>query len=439
MNLTDPAYALFCCFGTHGESKGSHLSLFRPEVFEHRRFRLHGAVILRGAAAGWILIALLGSTVGAAAIWVSTGHYARTELVIGRLVPEGAMTRIVPTRPGVVARLAVREGDRVRVNHPLATIVVEQGSADRADPVAAGLGALDRQSGLIDRQIALSRQAQEDQSARLIATIAQARTEMASLGREIALQQRVVASARDSFEPLTEAVEKGFYSRLQYEGRRQQYLGAQSQLAQLEAQRAQVAGQLRQAEVDRAALPRQTAIRVTDLQTSQATLVQKRVELEGSRSYVITAPVAGRVSALQVMRGSTISGQTPLMSIVADGSRLVAELYAPSRAIGFARVGQDVRLMYDAFPYQRFGSFPGRIIAISHTVLAPNEVDAPIQGQLREPVYRVRVALGDQAITAFGQRVPLQPGMTLAANLVLDRRTFLDWLLEPINAVRNRS
>lgn len=415
------------------------MSLFRPEVFEQRRLRLHGAVILRGATAGRMLIGLLGSTVGAAAIWVSTGHYARTEHVIGRLVPEGAMTRIVPTRPGVVARLAVREGDWVRASQPLATIVVAQGSADRADPVAAGVGALDRQSGLIDRQIVLSRQAQNDQAARLMATNAQARTEIASLNREIALQQRIVASTKDSFEPLTEAVRQGYYSRLQYEGRRQQYLGAQSQLAQLEAQRAQVTGQLRQAEVDRAALPRQTASRVADLRTSQAALVQKRVELEGSRSYVITAPVAGRVSALQVMQGSTISGQAPLMSIVAADAQLVAELYAPSRAIGFARVGQDVRLMYDAFPYQRFGSFAGRIVAISRTVLAPNEVDAPIQGQVREPVYRVRVALAEQAITAFGQRVPLQPGMALAANLVLDRRTFLDWLLEPINAVRNRS
>lgn len=401
--------------------------------------RLHGAVILTGAAAGWLHIGLLAATVGAAGIWVATGHYARTELVIGRLVPDGAMTRIVPTRPGVVARLAVREGERVQVNQPLATIVIEQGSADRADPVAAGLGALDRQNGLIDRQIALSRQSQDDQAARLDAAIAQARLEIASLDREIALQQRIVASTRDSFEPLTEAVQQGYFSRLQYEGHRQQYLAAQSQLAQLEAQRAQVGGRLRQAEVDRAALPRQTASRVTDLLAGQATLVQKRVELEGSRSYVITAPVAGRVSALQALQGSTVTGQAPLMAVVAEDARLVAELYAPTRAIGFARVGQEVRLMYDAFPYQRFGSFSGRIIAISRTVLAPNEVDAPIQGQVREPVYRLRVALADQAVTAFGQRVPLQPGMTLAANLVLDRRTFLDWLLEPINAVRNRS
>ena len=127
------------------------------------------------------------------------------------------------------------------------------------------------------------------------------------------------------------------------------------------------------------------------------------------------------------------------MTIVNADARMVAELYAPSRAIGFTRVGQEVRLMYDAFPFQRFGSFAGRISTISRTVLAPNEVDAPIQGQMREPVYRIRVQIAAQSIQAFGEQIPLQPGMTLAANIVLDRRTFLEWLLDPINAVRNRS
>lgn len=114
-----------------------------------------------------------------------------------------------------------------------------------------------------------------------------------------------------------------------------------------------------------------------------------------------------------------------------------ATLFAPSRAIGMARPGQEVRLMYDAFPYQRFGSFSGRIVAISRAVLAPDEVDAPVK--LQEPVYEIHVALDRQHVEAFGQALALQPGMTLNADVVLDRRSFLDWLLEPIRAVRNRA
>jgi membrane fusion protein len=32
------------------------------------------------------------------------------------------------------------------------------------------------------------------------------------------------------------------------------------------------------------------------------------------------------------------------------------------------RVGQDVRLLYDAFPYQNFGTYHGRIIRLSQII-----------------------------------------------------------------------
>jgi membrane fusion protein len=230
---------------------------------------------------------------------------------------------------------------------------------------------------------------------------------------------------------------KGYVSKIQYEARRQAWLGQQEQLGQMESQRAQLVGQLAQAHIELSQLPAKAASRVNDLRTSQATLLQKRIEVENGRSYVITAPVAGRVSALQIAQGTIVSSQLPLMSIMGENATMEAELYAPSRAIGFAREGQEVRLMYDAFPYQRFGSFAGKITAISRTILAPNEIDAPIP--TKEPVYRIRVSLNDQNIKAFGSKVCLQPGMTLIANIVLDRRSFFDWLMEPINAVRNRT
>ena len=414
------------------------MSLFRSEVYEGRRFRLHGDVMLTGTASNWMLVGLLVAIVAAAGAWIATGHYARTETAIGYIVPDGAMTRIVPTRAGVVTRLAVKEGDEVKAGQPLATVMVEQSSSDRADPTGADLGTIDRQHTLIDQQIGLSRKTENDEGAKLASTVGQTHSELSALSDQIAHQTRLVQSTRDSFEPLSDAASEGYVSKIEYEARRQQFLSAQVQLAQLEAQRAQLVGQLRQAEVSLAELPVQTRTHINDLMTSQQQLVEKRIDVENARAYVITAPVAGRISALQANSGSTVTTLTPLMSIVNDGARMQAELYAPSRAIGFARTGQEVRLMYDAFPYQRFGSFAGRIISISRTVLAPNEIDAPVQAQTKEPMYRIQVAIVDQNILAFGQRIALQPGMTLQANIVLDRRSFLDWLLEPINAVRSR-
>lgn len=300
------------------------MSLLRPAVFEKNRFRLDRNVMLTRSISSWVLIALfVGGGVASAAVWAA-GRYARTEQVIGRIVPAGAMTPIVPTRPGMVTNLAVKEGDYVRLGEPLATVLVEQASADRIDPAGESLRSVERQNDLLRQQIDLLRQNREGEAVKLDAAIAQYRSQLAAVTNQITLRQGIVQSVRAGFEPLGGLVAKGYYSRLAYEEKRQQLLGVQEQLEQLRAQQAQLAGQLRGAEATLRQLPTQVASKITDLKASQAALLQKSVEVENSCSYVITAPVAGRISALQIAQGSTIADPMPVMLIVSDGAQMMA-------------------------------------------------------------------------------------------------------------------
>jgi membrane fusion protein len=184
------------------------MSLFRPEVFENQRFRLHGDVMLTQSLSVPVLTGLLLSVVGMSGLWIATGQYARTEMAAGRVVPNGSLTRIVPTRAGMVAKLKVREGDVVLAGQALATILVEQASADRADPSTEWLGAIDQQHALLNEQIGLSHQGQVGDAARVSSNISQFQSQIASISEQIALQIRLVQSARDSFDPLTSGYEQ---------------------------------------------------------------------------------------------------------------------------------------------------------------------------------------------------------------------------------------
>ena len=66
----------------------------------------------------------------------------------------------------------------------------------------------------------------------------------------------------------------------------------------------------------------------------------------------------------------------------------------------------------------------------SRTVLTPADAAAPVE--LKEPAYRVTAALDRPDVDAHGDRVPLRPDMLLRADIVLDRRTLMDWLLNPL-------
>jgi membrane fusion protein len=108
-----------------------------------------------------------------------------------------------------------------------------------------------------------------------------------------------------------------------------------------------------------------------------AGLQQRTVESEARRLQFITAPIAGRVAALPVSAGQSVAAGATIAVIIPEGGQLEAELLAPSRAIGFVKPGQEVKVSLQAFPYQRFGTVAGRIRMVSTTVIAPNEVAAP--------------------------------------------------------------
>jgi membrane fusion protein len=119
---------------------------------------------------------------------------------------------------------------------------------------------------------------------------------------------------------------------------------------------------------------------------------------------------------------------------VPDGVPLQAVLYIPTRAVGFVRVGQRVRLLYDAFPYQNFGTHRGRIVRISHTVLTRNDETGPLQ--LKEPVYEAVAALDRAQVTAYGRKMPLKPDMLLKADIILNKLSLMRWLIDPLLAKR---
>jgi membrane fusion protein len=165
-------------------------------------------------------------------------------------------------------------------------------------------------------------------------------------------------------------------------------------------------------------------------------------EVEARRSLVIPAPQAGTVTALHAHTGTAVGPAAPLLSIVPRGAVLEAHLYAPSRAVGFVHAGQPVLLRYRAYPYQKFGHARGVIASVSRTAIEPSELPAMFAGSpagsAAEALYRVTVALERQHVMAYGKPVPLQPGMQLDADMLLERRRLFEWVLDPVYTLTGR-
>lgn len=411
--------------------------LFRKEVVEERKNRLHGEVVLKQTVTTKMMVVALVAIIAIAVLWITTGQYARTERALGILVTTQPSAKVVATRAGVITDLRVSEGTRVEKGDVLAVINLDRRSDDGVAGAETVLGTLDSRKALARQQIDIMKNRASGEKRRLNGLIASTSQQLSDVDAQIEFQRGIVDSNQKLFSKIEEVVEKGFVSQVDYERRRQNLLNSQQALSRLEQQRISLEGDINRARSEIAQGALSMSQEISNMNSSIETLTQQEAQTQGEKAYIITASISGRIAALQTASGRLADPNRPLMTIVPEGSKLQAHIYAPTRAIGFVQAGQEVRLLYDAFPYQRFGSFNGEISEISRIVIDPRESDVPFQ--LEEPVYRVTATLDRQNISGYGDEVPLQPGMTLTANLILERQSFLDWILTPIRAVLNRN
>jgi hypothetical protein len=100
---------------------------------------------------------------------------------------------------------------------------------------------------------------------------------------------------------------------------------------------------------------------------------------------------------------------------------------------------EDVLLRYLAYPHQKFGSHAARVTAIARNPLAAAELGFVPPDGTREPLYRIKVELAAQSVQAYGREEPLQPGMQVEADLLLDRRSLVEWVFEPLLSLAGRT
>jgi membrane fusion protein len=300
---------------------------------------------------------------------------------------------------------------------------------------AAILDALNRQKAMLVEQIDAQEERTRADRSRLEAVLANVGSEILLLEAQAAIQRERIAVASSLLSSLRQLRDKGHAPDAEYKRRHQELLDHRRELASLEQQAISLRTQAVELRHEMDRLPASAAERLLDMRTRLADTERLVAEAEGRRAYVVRSPLSGRVSALQSVVGRAVDPAQVQMSILPDGSALQAQLFVPSRAIGFVREGQEVRLLYDAFPYQRFGAHRGRIVRVSRTALTQADTSGPIS--LAEASYRVTVALAAQEIDALGMKHPLQADMRVVADIILDRRSLIAWLLNPLLSTRN--
>jgi len=408
------------------------VNLFRREALQSQQTSWIGEIQLVRPVPLALLTGAVAVAVLAAAGFLALGEYTRKVRVSGVLVPDSGVIRLVPPQDAVVLERRVAEGARVRAGDVLFVLSLDR-AAEGGDTQAAVQRTLAEREKSLRTAKGQQQELLSNQLAALERRHADLQRERGALDAESALLAKRVALAEQAQARLESLRGDNFVSAAQVQAKAEELLGLQAQRQAHERQRSAHEREIAMVEAQRRQVPLQAGARIGELERERAELAQKSAESEAKRSLLIRAPQDGIVSAVLASPGQPVTAASALASLVPAGSTLQAHLYAPSSAVGFLRAEQPVLLRYHAFAYQKFGHQHGRIERVSLAPLQPAELAGqPWAGATREPMYRITVSLERQQMPAYGALQPLAPGMQLDADVPIDRRKLYEWLFEPV-------
>jgi membrane fusion protein len=425
-----------------GAPEESGSALFRAEAVAEQQDRWLGGVLLVPRISHTVLTGFAALILAGVLGLFAFGDYTRKVRLSGWIAPEQGLIQIVAPQAGVLTRLQAQEGLEVAAGATLAVLSADRSSealgATQAEVVRTLRERRDSLQGERERQAELSRQQAValEERARAIAAETDALDGQADLlRRRLDLAERELARQQDLRT-------RGIAVEQDLRAAERMVLDAALALQELERERRALERTLLETDMERRELPLRTAALIAETDRALAALGQELAEAEAAREIVVAAPEAGTVTALRIASGSPVGADAPLMTLVPAGSDLEARLYGPSRTIGFIRPGQRVLLRYEAYPHQKFGLYEGVVRSVSRSTVAPSEAE---DGSASfpsltpgEPLYRVTVELARQTASAYGQPMPLHPGMQLEADILIETRQLHEWVLDPLQAMTGR-
>jgi len=419
-------------------------ALFRQEVLNARQAQWLGGIRIARPLSFSLVTGAALAMAAALIAYACWGEVTRKVTVHGVLLPVGGLINITAPQSGVVAELLAHEGDEVQAGQPLVRLQSQRITA-RGDAAVLTAQALATRRASLDTERRLTEQNLRQRQDAITLRLQSLQTEERQVHADLDTHHLREQMAQKSVERQQQLAASGFVASAQVQQKQEELLDLQLRARSAERNLQALQRDLQTARADKQAIDTQAQTTLTQLQRAGATLAQEAADNDSRNGLTITAPQAGRLSAVTLSAGQSVQVGQTLLNLVPQAkpgsannpAELQAQLYAPSRTAGFVQVGQDVWLRYAAFPYQKFGMPKGHVTAVSRSPIAPQDLPTG-QGQAlmaaaqaNEPMYRITVRLPEQSITTYGKPTALAAGMSLDADVRQDRRRVWEWLLEP--------
>ena len=405
--------------------------------------------------------------VAAAAIWASVSQVDRVVTARGKLITIDPLMIVQPLETAVIRTIDVGVGDYVKTGDVLATLdptftqSEETADKERLGSMMAEAARIEAEiygepfppaavdNPLEAKYLRLQAAVYAHRQAEYRAAVAAADADAAKFEAALVTNHQAQAGLEERVKVVSQVegmrdelfnLQAG--SRLNLLQSRLDRLSLTDQLGEKKNQEKELEAQLASAREQKEKYinnwVREAGERMTQLQQQISTETQKLSAAERRRTLVVLrAPADGVVLELgQRSIGSVAKEAEPLVTLVPRDNKIEAEVDVDSADVARLRVGDAVRVKFDALPFQRHGTISGRVRVLTENSFQPEKGAAP-PANAKDPdgkpaFFRARIALGPITLQDVPKDFRLIPGMTTTAEILVGKRTIISYLLDPV-------
>ncbi|NEO51900.1 MAG: HlyD family efflux transporter periplasmic adaptor subunit [Okeania sp. SIO3B5] len=146
---------------------------------------------------------------------------------------------------------------------------------------------------------------------------------------------------------------------------------------------------------------------------------------------VVRAQQGGTIFNLPIEGvGDVVQQGEMIVEVSPQGKNLFLKAQMATSESGSLKKGMEVKMKFDAYPFQDYGIIEGTLKKISPT----SQVQETAEGNIA--IYELEIELDETCIPAANECIALRPGDTATAEVVVRQRRLIDFILDPFKKLQ---
>jgi len=411
-------------------------NIYRKEAIEYKKIHWKGKALLLAGIPAWLVTLLASLFLIALVLSLIFCTFTQRIDVRGEVITLPHSVNVFAPQQGFVVNQHVKVGDIVNKGQPLYELNVSRNTIN-GNVSAAQIEVINEKIANAEDIISkLTRNKAET----LTALDKQIKTTSASLAetnRMLATTQVGLNKMHTNLSSYDKYLKDGLITKDQYNYQHSLYFQQQSAYQSLVTQKMQLESQLTQTNSDKITKAADFDNQISSQHNQINDYKNQLVESNANGNLIIKATTNGKIESLAVTKGQMVENGSSLAQIKPTGDiEYYLILWLPNNTIPYVKPGDTINIRYDAFPADKFGQFPGKVISISSVPASRQEMAEYTNvnngtSQQELALYKAIIKIKDKTFNYNGKTLTLSNGLKAQAVVFLEERPLYMWMFTP--------